>query len=157
MRKRILDKLNTASRKASRDVLSRFSWPESWPGDQWGFSPELMSLHGTSLYEVLNESDRRRLSFLEAVNFFSLNIHGEKILVSGLSERLYREPTPELVEYLHHFLAEENQHMSVFGTFCLRYAGKIYPNRKLRLPREMAAGEGQPWSSSTGSPWPATR
>ena len=32
-------------------------------------------------------------------------------------------------------------HMTWFGGFCRRYAGKIYPDRKLVLPREHAPGE----------------
>jgi hypothetical protein len=32
---------------------------------------------------------------------------------------------------LHHFLDEENKHSVLFGTFCERYAKKIYPDRKL--------------------------
>jgi hypothetical protein len=43
--------------------------------------------------------------------------------------------------YLHHFLDEENKHMVYFGTYCLRYAGKIYPDRKMMLPREYFPGE----------------
>src|SRR5262249_45171347 len=43
--------------------------------------------------------------------------------------------------YLHHFLDEENEHMTCFGTFCTRYAGKIYPDRKVAVPRECAPGE----------------
>ena len=31
--------------------------------------------------------------------------------------------------------------MVYFGTFCNRYAGKIYPERKLAFPREYAPGD----------------
>ena len=33
--------------------------------------------------------------------------------------------------------------MRMFATFCLRYAGKIYPWKKLALPRRLAPGEGR--------------
>ncbi len=46
-----------------------------------------------------------------------------------------------MAEYLHHFLDEENKHSIWFGTFCNRYAGKVYPDRKIDFPREYADGE----------------
>ena len=30
------------------------------------------------------------MAFLEEVNFFSINIHGERALIQGLANRLYR-------------------------------------------------------------------
>ena len=83
----------------------------------------------------------KRLSFCETVNFFSLNIHGEKRLIEGLARRLYRRGMEDLTAYLHHFLDEENKHMVYFGGFCTEYAGKVYPDRKVAFPREYAAGE----------------
>lgn len=47
----------------------------------------------------------------------------------------------EITEYLHHFLDEENKHMVMFGEFCNRYIGKVYPEKKLALPREYVKGE----------------
>ncbi|HVE99464.1 MAG TPA: diiron oxygenase, partial [Mycobacteriales bacterium] len=62
------------------------------------------------------------------------NIHGERLLMAGLAQRLYRPGLVDVSEYLHHFLAEENVHSVWFGTFCLRYAGKIYPERSVSFP-----------------------
>lgn len=132
MRTGMLDKLNRNARRDGRDPFTHFEWPESL-GDAWCTSPELISIHGTDVYEQLDDATRRRLSLHEAVNFFSLNIHGEKGLVAGLSARLYLDMGPELAEFLHHFVEEENRHMAVFGSFCLRYAGAIAPDRKLPL------------------------
>jgi hypothetical protein len=36
---------------------------------------------------------------------------------------------------------EENKHMIMFGEFCHRYVGKVYPEKKISLPREYAKGE----------------
>ncbi len=59
-----------------------------------------------------------------------------------MTNRMYRKANLGAVtEYLHHFVDEENKHMVMFGTFCNRYAGKIYPEKKLVLPREYAKGE----------------
>jgi hypothetical protein len=37
---------------------------------------------------------------------------------------------------MHHFVDEENKHMVMFATFCRRYAGKIYPEKKIELPQK---------------------
>ena len=116
-------------------------WPPTLDHAQWFTSPELVSLFGTEAWDGLAETQRRRLSFWEAVNFYSLNIHGEKPLVEGLAQRLYRRDSDVIGPYLHHFLDEENKHMVYFGEFCTRYAGRVYPDRKLAFPREYAAGE----------------
>jgi len=135
-----IERLCEASRK---DYANPYllSWPEELSKEQWFFSPELISLHGTPFYEALNEQERKRLSFYEAVNFFSLNIHGEKALMEGLARRLYSQDPATVTPYLHHFLDEENKHMIYFAGFCERYAGKIYPDRKIAFPGEYAEGE----------------
>ncbi len=134
-------KLSDASVKDYINPYSYLDWPEAMDIEQWFTSPELISLYGTGVYDGLTEADRKRLSFYEAVNFFSLNINGEKSLVQGLAERLYRKGNDEITRYLHHFLDEENKHMVYFGGFCMRYAGKIYPDKKMSFPRDYEAGE----------------
>jgi hypothetical protein len=137
----VVGKLCEASRKQYVDPYHYLEWPEKLDPEQWTTSPELISLYGTEPYEGLSEPQRKRLSFHEAVNFFSLNIHGEKALVEGLAQRVYRKSSDVITPYLHHFLDEENKHMIYFGGFCMRYAGKVYPDRKLSVPREFAPGE----------------
>lgn len=117
------------------------AWPPAIPEDAWCFTPELISLHGTPAWESLDDAQRRRLAFHECAGFFALNIHGERALLEGLARRLYRRDLATHAAYLHHFVAEENRHMSWFGGWCERYAGKVYPDRKLVLPREHAPGE----------------
>lgn len=134
-------KLCDASVKSYLNPYSYIEWPEQVDLNQWFISPELISIYGTPVYEGLDDETRRNLSFYEAVNFFSLNIHGEKNLVEGLAHRLYSKSFCEFSEYLHHFLDEENKHMIYFGGFCRRYAGKIYRDRKLAVAREYAPGE----------------
>ena len=137
----LIESLCTASRKTLSDPYADFRWPESLDREQWFTSPELISLYGTPTYEELDDRTRKQLSFFEAVNFYSLNIHGEKPLVEGLSRLLYSAEHRTITSYLHHFLDEENKHMVYFGGFCTRYAGKIYPDRKVVFPREYADGE----------------
>jgi hypothetical protein len=136
----IVDKLCQAS---ERDFYNpgTFDWPESVQMEDWFTSPELISIYGMPAYDTMSEQNRRRLSFFEAINFFSLNIHGEKSLVEGLAKRLYAKNTKVVSPYLHHFLDEENKHMMYFGGFCTRYAGKVYPDRKMAFERDYAPGE----------------
>ncbi len=133
-------RLCEASRKDFANPYE-ISWPETADPDQWYTSPELISLYGTPNYKDLSEWQKKRLAFLEAVNFFSLNIHGEKALIEGLARRLYEKKSRIYSDYLHHFLDEENKHMVYFGGFCMRYAGKIYPDKKMILERDYAPGE----------------
>jgi len=123
------------------DPFSRLEWPESLDRDQWFMSPELISLHGTRQFDALDEEQRRNLSFFELINFFSINIHGERMLIEGLAKRLYRKNTEIVSPYLHHFLDEENKHMFYFGRFCNQYAGKVYEEKKFSIEREYADGE----------------
>jgi hypothetical protein len=136
----VVDKLCRASEREFYNP-SEFTWPDSLEMNDWYTSPQLISLYGTPEYERLSDDDCRRLSFFEAVNFFSLNIHGEKSLVEGLAQRLYAKESKTISPYLHHFLDEENKHMMYFGGFCMRYAGKVYPDRKVSFPREYEPGE----------------
>lgn len=135
-------KLSDASVKGYVNPYTGIQWPESMPEDAWQSSPELLSLYGTPVWETLDEAAQKKLAFWETVNFFSLNIHGERDLIAGLSARLYKNYPPEVTDYIHHFLDEENKHMLWFGGFCHRYAGKSYPEKKMRLaPRQHAPGE----------------
>jgi hypothetical protein len=134
-------KLCDASVKDYINPYSYLDWPEALDIEQWFTSPELISLYGTDVYDRLTEAEKKRLSFYEAVNFFSLNINGEKSLVQGLAERLYRRGNEKTTRYLHHFLDEENKHMVYFGGFCTRYAGKIYTDKKMVFPRDFEPGE----------------
>jgi hypothetical protein len=105
-------------------------------------SPELCSIYGTEAWSALSEAQQKRLSLFEVGNFFSLTLLGERPLVAGMSDLLYSSRlAPSQTEYLHHFMDEENKHMVMFGMFCRRYLGKVYPEKKISLPREYAKGE----------------
>ncbi len=134
-------RLSEISIKEYINPYSHLDWPDAIDESEWFTSPELISVYGTRWYETLSETAKKRLSFYEAVNFYSLNIHGEKSLIEGLAARLYKKGNDEISPYLHHFLDEENKHMVYFGTFCMKYAGKVYPDKKLVFPREHAPGE----------------
>jgi hypothetical protein len=137
-------KLCEVSRRKAVDPYTHLDWPDRLDPGQWFTSPELISLYGTPSWERMDLASRARLSFLEAVNFCSINIHGEKTLIGGLAQRLYSATDgawEACSPYLHHFIDEENKHLVYFGGFCRRYAGKIYPDRKLDFPRKYEPGE----------------
>ncbi len=110
---------------------NELEWPAEADPDAWYFTPELISLYGSEAWDAMDEQQRKRLAFFEAVNFFSMNIHGEKYLISEISCRLYGNEESELSRYLLHFVDEEARHMMYFSGFCRRYAGKIYPDNAM--------------------------
>lgn len=115
------------------------SWPAGLNEGGWYFSPELISIYGSEVWFSMNESQQKRLSFAEAVNFFSMNIHGEKYLISEMSRLLYVNKDLELSRYLLHFVNEEARHMMFFARFCHQYAGKIYKDRTVQFDTAMDA------------------
>jgi hypothetical protein len=136
-------RLSDASVRKAWDVYSAFDWPESLePDAAWYMAPELVSIYGTDTWAGLSEAQQKRLSFYEIVNLFSFVLYGERPLIEGLTNRMYRKASMGAVtDYLHHFVDEENKHMIMFSMFCNKYAGKIYPEKKMVLPREYAKGE----------------
>lgn len=125
----------------SQDTHGSIDWPSDLERDAWFMSPELISIFGTETFCALSEQQQKHLSFYECMNFFSLNINGERELIEGIASRLHRNRTKLISPYLHHFLGEENKHMEYFGRFCMQYGGQVYPDRKVRFPREYAEGE----------------
>ena len=137
----IADRLSAASVEHYVNPFTYMDWPAQRDPAAWYMSPELLSLEPGGLLASLPQEQQWSLSFFEAVNFFSLNIHGEKHLIAELAARLYTSEHAPITDYLQHFLDEENKHMTYFGGFCNRYAQKIYPSRKLEFPREYVTGE----------------
>lgn len=134
-------RLSGLSRRHFRNAYEAVEWPDAVDRDQWFVSPELISVYGTATWRALDDAQRKELSFWEAVNFFSLNIRGEKALIQGMAQRLYAPGLESVSDYLHHFLDEENKHSVWFGTFCLRYGGKVYPELKVAFPNELSESE----------------
>jgi|SRR5271168_449164 len=134
-------RLSEASNRDAGNLADVLTWPETLSQVQWFMSPELISIFGHESFADLTHEQRKILSFFECVNLFSLNIHGERMLIEGIARRLYKESSADIAPYLHHFLDEENKHMSYFGGFCTRYAKKIYPSKHLSLDRDYAKGE----------------
>jgi len=135
-------RLSAKSREQIYDVYQRFEWTESLDSDLLAMTPEITTLHGTELWDDLTDEQKHRLCICETGNLFANTLHGERALVAGLSDQLYsKKNSPEITDYLHHFLDEENKHMVMFGLYCRKYVGRVYPEKKLGFPKEMAPGE----------------
>lgn len=140
--KDLVNKLCVASVDNALDLNSELKWPDEISLDNWFMSEELVSIFGMKEYSNLSEDTKKKLSFYELLNFFSVNIHGERHLMSGMSMLLYSPIASEFSEYLHHFLNEENHHMEYFARFCRQYGKKIYPDTlQSALPYEYKKGE----------------
>jgi hypothetical protein len=139
-----LGNLTTVSRDASKRVWDQFDWPASIPLDMPWYSYDLLSCLGTNVIAAMSPDQILALSRAELNGFFSLNVHGIRLLLEGIAQRLHRPETPDDVsEYLHHLLDEENRHMWMFAAFCRRYGGGIAPNRmsKLATPSDAWGGD----------------
>lgn len=129
------------SRRQHIAFFDQIHWPDSLDEQDLLMSPELLSLYQIPWFETLNEAQVRKLALLELCNFFSLNIHGERHLMAGMSARLHQQQDTNINRYLHHFIDEENKHMHCFAEFCRRYAGFIYEDGNITFPRSYAPGE----------------
>lgn len=129
------------SRERHVNSFSQIQWPSSVPDDEWWLPPELLSVHGTEHADGLSERQLKLLSKWECINGFSLNVEGERELIHMLSARLYAPDMPEIEDYIHHFLDEENKHLWFFGEFCRRYGGKIYSSKKVSVAEERFGNE----------------
>ena len=99
-----LAKLVELSRERQNYSFSSLEWPASLPDDEWWISPEMLSVYGTSFYDGLDEAQRIRLSQWECINLFSLNVEGERELVTRLSATMYQPQLPGIESYMHHLI-----------------------------------------------------
>jgi hypothetical protein len=135
-------KLTRASEKLFYDLATKIEWPATLDASDWTMSPELISLYGTEVWETLGDAQRKKLAFHEVAGFYSLILHGERPLLEGMSHRMYAyEKNLDVLEYMHHFIDEENNHMMMFSGYLRRYVGKVYPEKKIPIARPMAKGE----------------
>jgi hypothetical protein len=135
----ILDRLGEKSIEDYYNPYRMFQWPDTLPEDTYWMSPDLITPYGTEIAEEIGTEGMIRLSKWESINFYSLNVHGIRELLTEVVNRIHMPGFEIPSDFFHHFIGEENEHMWFFAEFCKRYGGKIYPS----LPT--AAGEpGEP-------------
>ncbi|MEI9949024.1 MAG: diiron oxygenase [Pseudomonadota bacterium] len=115
--------------KGVSQPFTRVTYPEQLDRACLQIPEQLLSLRHHALYSTLSDEQKWTLSLHEAINFFSVNIHGERALVRDLVARLYaRTPLgdPRMVgEYLQHFIHEENSHTFMLAQYCNRYGDGV--------------------------------
>ncbi|MFF9765934.1 diiron oxygenase [Streptomyces sp. NPDC053086] len=122
-----LDRLEQMAESGYYNPYTIFDWPDSIEADKPWMSESLTTLGGTEMWDELTREQQLALTKYEAINFFSLNIHGIRELLSDVVMRIHERTYADVSEFLHHFIGEENEHMWFFAQFCLRYGGKLYP------------------------------
>ncbi len=127
------NRLTTMSIESRIDPRIEFDWPESLPEDVLWMPEKLMSIHGTAAGKSLSEEQIIRLSKWESIWFYSFNVHGERHLLRDVLECMHTPGYEDISEYMHHFVAEENLHSWFFSTFCRRYGGKVYTDKRVQF------------------------
>lgn len=127
-----LDRIIGMSIDTYYNPYKTFQWPDELPEKQWWMSPGLMTVAGTPYAEELGEETLMALSKWESIHFYSLNVHGIRELVIEVVKRIHTPGFDRESEFFHHFVGEENEHMWFFATFCLKYGGKIYVDKKAK-------------------------
>jgi hypothetical protein len=122
-----LNRLEQMAESGYYNPYTIFDWPDALEPDRPWMSESLTTLAGTPMWDELSRERQLALTRYEAVNFFSLNIHGIRELMSEVVLRIHERTYADVSEFLHHFIGEENEHMWFFAQFCLRYGGKLYP------------------------------
>ncbi|MBL8573840.1 MAG: diiron oxygenase [Hyphomicrobiaceae bacterium] len=127
--------------------FTRVTYPESLDETRLQFPERLISLYHHPVWATLTGEQKWRLSLLETVNFFSVNIHGERRLIQGMEERLYssaRVGSSFITgDYLQHFIHEENAHTHMLAGYCFRYGGGVMRDNFMAIaqPELGLAGE----------------
>ncbi len=131
--RQVLHRLVKLSNEDEFNPFDEINWDVEIPNDTPWISHELMSIHGTSWEDSLTREQIVALSKWECVNFFSLNVTGIRELLQEMMGRIHTLGYELTSEYLHHLIAEENEHMWYFSRFCLKFGGKIYNDRAIRF------------------------
>jgi P-aminobenzoate N-oxygenase AurF len=122
-----LARLEQMAESGYYNPYTMFNWPDELSHDDPWMSEDLTTLYGTSIWDGLTREQQLALTRFEAINFFSLNVHGIRELMSEVVLRIHTKIYADASEFLHHFIGEENEHMWFFSKFCRDYGGKLYP------------------------------
>ena len=138
----LTQRLDALSRENFYNVYDSIEWPDQLDPNRTAMAPELTTLAGTDYWSCLSDEQIRLLTIAETATLFSNTLNGERILVAGLAGQIYSSKvSPEVTDYLHHFLDEENKHMIMFGVFCNRYIGRVYPEKKIQFQQAQSQEE----------------
>jgi P-aminobenzoate N-oxygenase AurF len=132
-----LSSISLSADKGLHQPFTRVTYQESLDKDRFQFPEELLSLYHHPIYGELTYEQKWNLGLLETINFFSINIHGERKLVQGLEDRLYvpsRFAGSQLIgNYLQHFIHEENAHTHMLAGYCYRYGEGVMKDYAMQI------------------------
>lgn len=129
----IINKLIDLSKKEDFDVFNQLVWPKEISDTNLWTSPELLTVYGTNYFDKLSEEKIIKLSKLECLYFFSLNVHGIRDLLIDIVSIIHRKQFELISEYLHFLVKEENEHMYYFAKFCLTYGGRLFSDKSISI------------------------
>ncbi|OIB04952.1 AurF domain containing protein [Paenibacillus sp. LC231] len=129
----VLQKLVDIAAEEHYNPYKEFEWTEMLDTNQMWMSEKLLSIYNTPYMERLSKEQIMVLSKWESINFYSLNVHGIRELLIEVIKRIHTEGFELPSEFFHHFVGEENEHMWFFSKFCLKYGGKIYIDKKVKI------------------------
>lgn len=136
----VAKKLSATSLDPQRGLtnpFTRVSYQDSLDRGKLQFPEKILSLYHHPIYNELTDDQKWKLSLYETINFFSINIHGERSLVKDLEDRIYNKSTIggafEVGKYLQHFIYEENSHTYMIAGYCYRYADGVMKDASVKL------------------------
>lgn len=134
---RRLSSISLSPDKGLHQPFTRVAYQPTLDRNRPQFPEELLSLYHHPVYATLSAGQKWKLGLLETINFFSVNIHGERKLVQGLEERLY-VPSRfggawDIGNYLQHFIHEENAHTHMLAGYCYRYGDGVMKDYAVQI------------------------
>lgn len=143
-------KLSSASmdpNEGLHEPFTRVTYQELLDRNRFQFPEHLLSLFHHPVYSELTYEQKWELSLQETINFFSINIHGERKLVQGLEERLYVPSrlggTWAIGDYIQHFIHEENAHTHMLAGYCYRYGDGVMKDYSIQVADPTLSSIGQ--------------
>lgn len=142
-----LSELSLDPDKGLHRPFDRVDYQTELDETKFQFPEKLLSLYYHPIYKKLSHKQKWELSRLETINFFSINIHGERKLIQGLEDRLYISSKIggdwSVGNYLQHFIHEENAHSHMLAGYCYRYGNGVQKDLSMQVNDPKFSQEGE--------------
>ena len=150
-RQEFAERLLKGSVKKSYAPVVDIDWDAPLDPDKFYLPPKVVSLYGTTMWNVMSRAQQIELSRQEFVNTLSAGIWFENMLnQSLLRDILHKDPTAKATHYALTELGDETRHMVMFGTAIERVGAR--PVQPRRLFHAFTAAVAASPSSGRGTP-----